>query len=77
MALTAIALRRSRFTLAAAIALVLSGLVSLLDFPSTEEPFIQVRTATVEAYLPGATSERTEQLVARPLHERAHPAWGL
>jgi multidrug efflux pump subunit AcrB len=54
MALTAIALRRSRFTLAAAIALVLSGLVSLLDFPSTEEPFIQVRTATVEAYLPGA-----------------------
>jgi multidrug efflux pump subunit AcrB len=70
MALTAIALRRSRFTLAAAIALVLSGLVSLLDFPSTEEPFIQVRTATVEAYLPGATSERTEQLVARPLEER-------
>ncbi len=70
MALTAIALRRSRFTLAAAIALILSGLVSLLDFPSTEEPFIQVRTATVEAYLPGATSERTEQLVARPLEER-------
>jgi multidrug efflux pump subunit AcrB len=70
MALTAIALRRSRFTLAAAIALVLSGLVSLLDSPSTEEPFIQVRTATVEAYLPGATSERTEQLVARPIEER-------
>ncbi|MCA6236912.1 MAG: efflux RND transporter permease subunit, partial [Phenylobacterium sp.] len=70
MPLTATALRRSRFTLVAAIILVLSGLVSLLDFPATEEPFIQVRTATVEAYFPGATSERTEQLVARPIEER-------
>ncbi len=70
MSLTAAALRRSRFTLVAAIVLVLAGIASLLDFPATEEPFIQVRTATVEAYLPGATSERTEQLVARPLEEK-------
>lgn len=70
MSITAAALRRSRFTLVAAAALLLSGLVALLDFPATEEPFIQVRAATVEAYLPGATSERTEQLVARPLEEK-------
>lgn len=70
MSLTAAALQRSRFTLVAAIVLVLAGMASLFDFPATEEPFIQVRTATVEAYLPGATSERTEQLVARPLEER-------
>ncbi|MBY0393788.1 MAG: efflux RND transporter permease subunit, partial [Novosphingobium sp.] len=70
MSITAIALRRSRFTIAAAIALFLAGLMVLLDFPATEEPFIQVRTATVEAYLPGATSERTEQLVAKPIEER-------
>lgn len=70
MSLTAAALRRSRFTLVAAIVLVLAGIASLLDFPATEEPFIQVRTATVEAYLPGATSERTEQLVARPIEEK-------
>ncbi|KPF89516.1 efflux RND transporter permease subunit [Novosphingobium sp. AAP93] len=70
MSITAVALRRSRFTIAAAIALLLAGLMVLLDFPATEEPFIQVRTATVEAYLPGATSERTEQLVAKPIEER-------
>ncbi|WP_066650618.1 MULTISPECIES: efflux RND transporter permease subunit [Sphingomonas] len=70
MSITAAALRRSRFTIVAAIALFLSGLTALLDFPATEEPFVQVRAATVEAYLPGATSERTEQLVAKPIEER-------
>ena len=70
MSITASALRRSRFTIVAAIALFLSGLVALLDFPATEEPFVQVRAATVEAYLPGATSDRIEQLVAKPIEER-------
>ncbi|OYU15706.1 MAG: acriflavin resistance protein [Alphaproteobacteria bacterium PA4] len=70
MSITATALRRSRFTIVAAIALFLSGLVALLDFPATEEPFVQVRAATVEAYLPGATSDRIEQLVAKPIEER-------
>ncbi len=70
MSITAAALHRSRFTLVAAIALFLSGLVALLDFPATEEPFVQVRAATVEAYFPGATSDRTEQLVAKPIEER-------
>ncbi len=70
MSITAAALRRSRFTIVTAIALFLSGLVALLDFPATEEPFVQVRAATVEAYLPGATSDRTEQLVAKPIEER-------
>lgn len=70
MSITAAALNRSRFTIVAAIALFLSGLIALLDFPATEEPFIEVRVATVEAYLPGATSERIEQLVARPTEEK-------
>ena len=70
MSITAVALKRSRFTIVAALALFFAGLAALLDFPSTEEPFIQVRAATVEAYLPGATSERTEQLVAKPIEER-------
>lgn len=70
MSITAAALGRSRFTLVAAITLFLAGLVALLDFPATEEPFVQIRAATVEAYLPGATSERIEQLVAKPLEER-------
>ncbi|MBC2667843.1 efflux RND transporter permease subunit [Novosphingobium piscinae] len=70
MSITAVALKRSRFTVVAALALFLAGLSALFDFPSTEEPFVQVRAATVEAYMPGATSERTEQLVAKPIEER-------
>ena len=70
MSITSAALRRNRFTLVAAVALFLSGLTTLHDFPATEEPFIETRFATVEAYLPGATSERTEQLLARPTEEK-------
>lgn len=67
--LTAAALRRPRFTLLAALALVLSGLWLALDFPSTEEPQITIRTATVLSLMPGASVERMEQLIARPTEE--------
>ncbi len=70
MSITAAALKRSRFTLAAALALFVAGLVALFDFPATEEPYVEVRIATVEAYLPGATSDRVEQLVARPIEDK-------
>lgn len=70
MSITAAALARSRFTIVAAIALFVSGVVALLDFPATEEPFIEVKVATIEAYLPGATSARIEQLVARPIEDK-------
>ena len=69
MSLAAAALRRPRFTLLAAIGLVLAGLWLALDFPSTEEPQITIRTATVLSFVPGATVERMEQLVARPTEE--------
>jgi multidrug efflux pump len=67
--ITSAALRRPRFTLLAALGLVLTGLWLAQDFPSTEEPQITVRTATVLSFVPGATVERMEQLVARPTEE--------
>lgn len=67
--LTVVALRRPRFTLLAALALILAGLWLALDFPSTEEPQITVRTATVLSFVPGASVERMEQLIARPTEE--------
>ncbi|MBT3067517.1 efflux RND transporter permease subunit [Rhodoferax sp. U11-2br] len=67
--LTVAALRRPRFTLLAALALILAGLWLALDFPSTEEPQITVRTATVLSFVPGASVERMEQLIARPTEE--------
>lgn len=70
MSLTQIALKRSRFTLIAALALFIAGLGILFSFPATEEPTVPVRSAVVEAYLPGATPARMEQLIAKPLEER-------
>ncbi|MCZ8063590.1 efflux RND transporter permease subunit [Silanimonas sp.] len=70
MSITATALKRARFTLAAAAGLMIAGVVSLFGFPATEEPTVPTRIATVEAYFPGASSARVEQLVARPIEER-------
>jgi len=70
MSITEIALKRSRFTLFAVIALILAGLGSLFGFPATEEPTVPFRAATVEVYLPGAPPDRIEDLIARPLEER-------
>lgn len=63
------ALKRPRFAFLAALLLVLSGLRLALDFPSTEEPQVTVRTATVLTLVPGASTERMEELVARPSEE--------
>lgn len=63
------ALARPRFTFLAVIGLVLAGLWLALDFPSTEEPPVTIRTATVLSFVPGANVDRTEQLVARPIEE--------
>lgn len=67
--LAAAALARPRFTFLAVLAIVLAGLWLVLDFPSTEEPPVTIRTATVLSYVPGANTDRMEQLVARPTEE--------
>jgi len=72
--LAAAALARPRFTFLAVLAVVLAGLWLVLDFPSTEEPPVTIRTATVLSYVPGANTERMEQLVGRPTIRRSVPA---
>lgn len=67
--LTSFALKRPRFSFLAALLSVIVGLWLALDFPSTEEPQITIRTATVLTLVPGASIERMEQLVARPTDE--------
>ncbi|QPF75409.1 efflux RND transporter permease subunit [Roseateles sp. DAIF2] len=69
MSIASYALKRPRFAFLAALLLVLAGLWLALDFPSTEEPQVTVRTATVLTLVPGASTERMEQLVARPTEE--------
>ena len=70
MSLAAAALRRIRFTLVGAVGVLLAGFATLVGFPSTEEPTVPFRVATIEAFMPGASSERTEQIIARPIEER-------
>lgn len=67
--LSQIALRRPRSTLLATLLLLLSGLWLALDFPSTEEPQVTIRTATILTLVPGASAERVEDLVASPIEE--------
>ena len=69
MSIASYALKRPRFAFLSALLLVLAGLWLALDFPSTEEPQVTVRTATVLTLVPGASTERMEQLVARPIEE--------
>ncbi|MGB5859034.1 MAG: efflux RND transporter permease subunit, partial [Pseudomonas aeruginosa] len=69
MSLSSFSLARPRLTLLAIVAIVLTGLILALDFPSTEEPPITIRTATVLSFMPGAGVDRVEQLVARPIEE--------
>ena len=67
--ITAAALRRPRFFLVSAVLVCLMGLLALLDFPATEEPPVTLRLATVEAFLPGESPERIEQILVRPIEE--------
>lgn len=69
MSLAAKALARPRFTLLAVLGVVLIGLFLAMDFPSTEEPPVTIRTATVLSFMPGAGVDRVEQLIARPIEE--------
>lgn len=70
MSLTEFALKRSRLTLFAALAMMAAGLAAYLDFPAQEEPTLPVRAAAVAAYFPGQPTREMEQLIARPIEDR-------
>ena len=61
------AMARSRLTLLLSFLLVAVGLIMALDFPSSEEPSISIRTGVVAASVPGLSTERMERLVAVPI----------
>jgi multidrug efflux pump subunit AcrB len=69
VSLSSYALARPRFTVLGVVFLVLAGLWLALDFPSTEEPPVTVRAATIISFVPGASVNRVEQLVVRPTEE--------
>lgn len=69
MKLTSAALSASRLTFFVALLILVTGTFAFLTFPSQEEPSVTIRDAMVYVVNPGMSSERMEQLVARPLEE--------
>ncbi len=66
----AIALIRNRHLLILSLALILmSGLAPWSSLPRIEDPRITTRNAIVITPLPGATAERVESLVTKPLED--------
>lgn len=69
MKLTSAALSASRLTFFVAFLILVTGTFAFLTFPSQEEPSVTIRDAMVYVVNPGMSSERMEQLIARPLEE--------
>ncbi|MCV6609879.1 MAG: efflux RND transporter permease subunit [Amphritea sp.] len=67
--ITRYALQGNRVTIAMAVILCLLGIVLYQDFPSQEEPEINVREAVVSAQYPGLPPERVENLIIRQLED--------
>ncbi|MEM9784462.1 MAG: efflux RND transporter permease subunit, partial [Pseudomonadota bacterium] len=68
--LARLAIENSRITIIAIFGLVALGISTFLNYPSAEDPTIQIRQASVEARFPGMSAERVEELLAIPI-ERA------
>jgi len=70
MNITRRAMGASRLTLFAACLVLIAGVFTFLSFPSQEEPSVTIRDALVSVALPGLSTGRTEELLAKPLEEK-------
>lgn len=69
MSITRLALENSRVLVLFITLLVVGGLLMFANYPSAEDPTIQVRNVTVTAPAPGLSAIEIETLVARPIEE--------
>lgn len=67
MNLAALAIRNSRVTLMAILIVIVTGITTYLNYPSTEDPTIEIRSASVTASFPGMTAVMVEELITIPL----------
>ncbi|WP_045758037.1 efflux RND transporter permease subunit [Xanthomonas albilineans] len=77
MNLTRATLHSHRLALFSAALILIGGIITFLGFPSQEEPSVTVRDAIVQVGFPGMSSERVENLLARPIEERLREISGL
>ncbi|WP_045738894.1 efflux RND transporter permease subunit [Xanthomonas sp. MUS 060] len=77
MNLTRATLNSHRLAMFSAALILIGGIITFLGFPSQEEPSVTVREAIVQVGFPGMSSERVENLLARPIEERLREINGL
>jgi multidrug efflux pump subunit AcrB len=69
MKLPKIAIENHQFTIVVVVLLVLSGIVSFITMPRSEDPLVSKPGSSVVVIYPGAGPEDMEQLVASPIEE--------
>lgn len=67
--ITRFALNNQPFAAVVLIGIILGGFMTLVGFPSQEDPEITIREAVVTAAFPGMAPERVENLITRPIEE--------
>ncbi|POR00959.1 acriflavine resistance protein B [Alkalispirochaeta sphaeroplastigenens] len=69
MNMTRLSFEKNRFTVAILLCLSVAGVIAYIQSPKAEDPGFTVRTAVVVTYYPGASPQRIEQLISKPLEE--------
>ncbi len=77
MSLTAFGITRRRLTILVMMVILALGASSYLGFPKREDPAITVRTAVVTIINQGLPLAQIEDLIARPIEERARAIAGV
>lgn len=77
MSLTELGLARKRLTVLVMIVILALGAGTYLGFPKREDPAITVRTAVVTVLNQGLPLTQIEELIARPIEERARAIAGV
>ena len=67
MQITGLAINNSRITIMGIIIAVALGVSTFLSYPSAEDPSVTIRNAQVNAFFPGMSAERVEDLLTEPL----------
>ncbi|MEM7444969.1 MAG: efflux RND transporter permease subunit, partial [Pseudomonadota bacterium] len=69
MQLTRLAIDNSRVMVLLVLFLTIYGIIVYLNYPSSEDPTIQIRTVKINAQAPALSPTQMENLVSRPLEE--------
>ena len=67
MNLARLALDNSRITMSMIFLIIAIGVANFLTYPSSEDPSITIRSASVTAKYPGMSPERVEELITKPI----------